>query len=73
MYYIGSTSDVLRRLSLHDTGRVRSTKPYKPWVLKYQESYKTLKDARRREKQIKSWHSRTAIEKLLNQASSSSG
>jgi len=31
--YVGSTEDVEKRISLHNSGRVKSTKAYKPWVL----------------------------------------
>ena len=72
-YYIGSTFNVTNRVSMHNGKRVKSTKPYIPWVLKYKESFHTLKEARRREVQIKSWHSRAAIERLISMALSSSG
>lgn len=53
------------RFHLHNTGQVESTKRYVPWKLMYKEEYKTLSEARKRETQIKSWHKRTAIEKLF--------
>ena len=31
--YIGSTEDLNDRLSLHNGGKVRSTKSYRPWLL----------------------------------------
>jgi len=46
-------------------GKVKSTKVYKPWLLQYTEKYNTLSEARCREKQIKNWKSRAAIERLL--------
>jgi len=36
-----------------------------PWKLIYYEEFGSLSDARRREKQIKAWHSRDSIEKLI--------
>ena len=72
-YYIGSTKNVSDRLKTHNHGRVTSTKCHRPWILKYQEEYSSLKDARKRERQIKSWHSRKAIERLFSKAPSSSG
>lgn len=53
------------RFDLHNSGQVKSTKRYVPWKLMYKEEYKTLSDARKRETQIKSWHKRAAIEKLI--------
>ena len=37
----------------------------KDWVLKYSERYDTKAEAYRRERQIKKWKSRIAIEKLI--------
>ena len=65
-YYIGSTHDCRVRLIQHNRGLSRSTKRGRPWMLIYTEKYSTLVDARRREKQIKHWKSRVAIERLLN-------
>ncbi len=31
--YIGSTADLKNRLNLHNFGKVRSTKAYRPWKL----------------------------------------
>lgn len=51
--YIGSTSDLKRRLVEHNTGKVFSTKNRKPFELIYYEAYKAEKDARRREHNLK--------------------
>jgi putative endonuclease len=32
-FYVGSTADVENRLRLHNSGRVKSTKAYRPWLL----------------------------------------
>jgi len=34
-YYIGQTQDIADRLSRHNGGQVKSTKAYKPWILKF--------------------------------------
>ncbi|MGH9987237.1 MAG: GIY-YIG nuclease family protein, partial [Nitrososphaeraceae archaeon] len=31
--YVGSTADVQNRFRLHNSGKVKSTKGYRPWVL----------------------------------------
>jgi putative endonuclease len=31
--YVGSTGDLDNRIKLHNSGRVRSTKAYRPWEL----------------------------------------
>lgn len=70
-YYVGCTHDVNKRLETHNKGRVTSTKSEIPWKQIYIETYETQREALSREKQIKNWKSRKAIEKLL--ALSSSG
>ena len=64
-YYVGSCKDVEKRLKLHNDGMVKSTKRYRPWQLIHEEIYVSLKEARKRETQIKSWKKRSAIENLL--------
>ena len=63
-YYIGSTDDLTRRLSEHNSGKVFFTKLYIPWKIYYFEKYQTRSQAFSREKQIKAWKSRSMIEKL---------
>ncbi len=73
-YYVGSTNDLRSRLEYHNNGRSRYTNLKKPWNLIYFEEFSNLSLARKREKQIKSWKSRKAIERLINnKALSSSG
>lgn len=36
-FYVGMTSDVSRRLKEHNSGKTRSTKAYRPWVLFFTE------------------------------------
>ena len=50
---IGSTSDLKRRLFEHNSGRVISTNPRRPFELIYYEAYKAETDARRRESSLK--------------------
>lgn len=51
--YIGSTNDLRRRLQEHNSGQVFSTKVRQPFELIYYEAYKSEKDARHREKNLK--------------------
>lgn len=51
--YIGSTSDLKKRLNEHNTGKVQSTKPRKPFTLVYYEAYRVEDDAREREHRLK--------------------
>ena len=66
-YYTGITKlDPKERLSRHNKGYVRSTKRGRPWIIIHTETFSTLREARRREKQIKSWKSGNALKKLLS-------
>ena len=65
-YYVGSCNNVKNRLVMHNNGYVQSTRAARPWKLYYVEEYPDLRDARKRELQIKRWKSRAAIERLTN-------
>lgn len=65
-YYIGCTDNLDRRLKEHNSGYSKYTKTEKNWILKYKEEFETLAQAHQRERQIKSWKKRSAIEKLIS-------
>lgn len=67
-YYVGCTNNIVRRINEHNKGLSKYTRGQGPWELVYNEEFSTLKLARKREKQIKSWKKRIAIEKLINAA-----
>lgn len=67
-YYIGCTDNKYRRVKEHNSGLSKYTKNKGPWVIVYSERFTTLVEAREREKQIKSWKKRVAIEKLIDGA-----
>src|SRR5215471_15327203 len=54
-FYIGSGADDQVRLAEHQRGQTVSTRKRGPWVLVYQEQFATMAEARRRERQLKSW------------------
>ena len=64
-FYVGSTSDLSRRLAQHVSGHTPTTKrlPIKGLVLK--QEYKTLKDARAIEAKIKKLKRKDYIEKMV--------
>ncbi|MSO19875.1 MAG: GIY-YIG nuclease family protein [Acidobacteria bacterium] len=64
-FYIGSTNDLVRRLSEHARGHSAYTRGRGPWILVYQEAYESLPLARQRERQVKSWKSRQAMDQLI--------
>ncbi len=55
--YTGSTTDLIQRLEQHRAGVPgSSTAKYGVKMLVYLEEYDDIRDARRREAQIKKWH-----------------
>ncbi|MEO9483248.1 MAG: GIY-YIG nuclease family protein [Ekhidna sp.] len=52
--YVDLTNNLERRLSEHNEGRNRTTKPYRPFVLIHLEKFETRMEARNREKYLKS-------------------
>lgn len=64
-YYTGSTSNLKRRIIEHNNGKNISTKNKGPYKIIYTENFSTLKLARKREYQIKSYKSGEAFKKLV--------
>lgn len=55
--YVGCTDNLQRRLKQHNESKrgAHYTKIRRPVILKYSEEFKTLKEARRWESEIKGW------------------
>ncbi len=53
-FYYGSTSDLEKRLSEHNKGKVKYTKSRFPWAVHYYEKYNTRSEAVKRELFFKS-------------------
>lgn len=64
-YYVGSTSDLKRRLQQHRSGQTRTTRVLKTFELVYKEEYNDELSARNREKQLKSYKSKSYLKKLI--------
>lgn len=64
-YYIGSTSDIRRRLKEHNSGKTKSTKNRGPFRVVYVKIQTTKEEAYRHEMKIKSYKSGNAFKKLL--------
>jgi len=72
-YYIGHSSNVERRLTEHNAGKVRATRYSLPWRLVYTEIYRDPREARKREYHLKSQKSRRYIEALISKATEVDG
>ena len=52
--YYGSCHNLVERLSVHNKGKVKSTKAFKPWKIIYFEEFETRSEAYQRELFFKS-------------------
>ena len=66
-YYIGSTSNLEKRLKYHNYGKSTYTKRGIPWKLVYKEEHLTKELAWKREREIKKYKGGIAFKKLLSQ------
>ena len=64
-YYIGSTSDIRRRIDEHNKGYCEATKFLRPLGLVFFQEYASLSDARKIEYKLKKLKSRKIIETIL--------
>jgi putative endonuclease len=64
-WYIGSTKDLQKRILRHNSGKNKSTKYGIPWKLIYCEISLNKKDARAREKYLKSGMGRRYLKNRL--------
>lgn len=62
--YIGITNNIKRRLVEHGCGKNKSTSFYKPFVLVLSEKYQDYKEAREREKFLKSGQGRKFLDSI---------
>ena len=64
--YIGSTENLQNRLILHNSGKVKSTKFYRPWQLLGYEVYSTRSEAVQRERFLKTHQQKEILRKRYN-------
>lgn len=65
-FYVGMSEDVEKRLKEHNSGKVKSTKAFKPWKVFFFESFDTKVEARNQEKFYKSGVGRKMIRDKWN-------
>ena len=61
--YVGSTEDVKKRVGLHNAGKVKSTKAYRPWRLLGFERYESRSEAVKRERFFKAHQQKEILKK----------
>ncbi len=65
--YVGYSENLKARFQTHNSRKVNSTKPYAPLDLIHYEAYRSMKDAKRREKYLKTSRGRTTIRTMLEE------
>jgi putative endonuclease len=63
--YIGYTINLRHRLQEHQSGEVISTKPRRPLKLIFYEGYRSMEDAKRRERYLKTSKGRSSLRMML--------
>ena len=63
--YVGFTTNIEKRISEHNLGNVRSTKPYKPFLLLFVQEVRTRIEARNLEKYLKVRFNKESLLDLL--------
>lgn len=64
--YIWLTNNIKRRINEHNSGRNKTTKPYKPFELIYSAKFEKRTDAREKEKYLKSGSGKEFLKELIN-------
>ena len=64
--YVGSTSDIEKRLKEHNSGKSKFTSGGIPWKIIYSEKYSSNGEARKRELFLKSGKGRKLLDEILN-------
>jgi putative endonuclease len=64
--YVGQTNNIERRFTEHNSGRNKTTSPYKPFRLIYYELFEDRVEARKREKYLKSGIGKEFLRSLKN-------
>ncbi len=68
--YVGSTTDLSRRLKEHNAGMSQATRHRRPLKLIYKEEFASIEQARLREKFFKTKQGRNELKKIFSKLSS---
>jgi len=64
-FYIGYTSDLVKRFKQHNSGESKATRPFRPYTLIFYEAFLYRIDAKNREVYLKSGYGRRTIFSML--------
>ncbi|MEL7001174.1 MAG: GIY-YIG nuclease family protein [Bacteroidota bacterium] len=64
--YVGLTDNIERRVNEHNTGKNKTTRPYKPFEIIYSKEFSTRQEARMHEKYLKSGSGKEYLKTLRN-------
>jgi putative endonuclease len=64
-YYVGQTNNLVSRIHRHNSGYVKSTKPFKPWELVSHIDLDDRKSAMALENKIKRYKSRIKTQEII--------
>jgi len=67
-FYIGSTKNLLKRISQHNNGESKWTSRFKNWKIVYKEEFETRSKAVQREMFLKKLKGGDAFKKIINNA-----
>jgi len=65
-YYTGISLNPEKRLKYHNSFEKGFTSRYRPWKIVFVKEYLSKKEALMAEKKIKSWKSKSMIQKIIN-------
>jgi len=63
--YIGYADDLKERFKKHQEGKVKSTRPHRPYEIIYYEAYKDKRDAIKQEQVLKTGQGRRILKRKL--------
>lgn len=66
--YVGYSTDIKQRLEYHQNGYVKSTKAFRPYELVFYEAYKSMVDAKRRERYLKTDKGKSTLRMMLRES-----
>ena len=66
-YYIGSTTNLTRRLEEHNSGKSPYTRNNRPFALRFQQTYSSIVEAQNIESWLKKLKNRKILEKIIQE------